>query len=251
MNVSGPVEIRGDVFVDSGNAGMADSAGRVQFFNAVQSDDASGDILRIDARGAMLDGAVRIQGPAGASSALPAAMDLNGLDVQAGQIEVDTIGVLDGDVRLSADVIRLFGREIRTSSSGDINIDGDLLLPTGRYEYFGCGRGSVHLIGEGANGNTRLASHGGYRCVVPGNDSRCSQPWISSPVSWRAFSERFFSAEILLSMPTRFESREMSTPRSAFPTAMFALTASPLYRSKTTRCCLSATRRFRWMPAAV
>ncbi len=130
VNVSGPVQISGDVSVDSGNAMMANSAGRVQFFDAVQGADAVGDTLRIDSRGASLDGAVRFQAAVGGSSMLPAT-DLNGLDVQAGQIEVDTIGVRDGDVSLSADVIRLFGHEMRTSVAGNILVRGGLLLPTG------------------------------------------------------------------------------------------------------------------------
>ncbi len=140
VNVAGPVQISGEVLVDSGNGQTADSGGRVQFFNVVQGDDAIGDTLQIDARGVILDGAVRMQGRMGASTASPGAIDLNGLDIQAGQIEVNSIGVLAGDVRLSAANVRLLGSEVRTSTDGDIVVEGALLLPIGNTSISAAGR---------------------------------------------------------------------------------------------------------------
>ena len=166
VNVVGPVQISGEVLVDSGNGQTADSGGRVQFFNAVQGEDAIGDTLQIDARGVILDGSVRIQGSTGASTASPAAIDLNGLDIQAGQIEVNSIGVLAGDVRLSAANVRLLGSEVRTSTDGDIILEGALLLPIGNTRYFRGRSSSIFVDRERPSRYAGSAGDYRHRCVV-------------------------------------------------------------------------------------
>ncbi len=172
VNVVGPVQISGDVQVDSGNSQTADAGGRVQFFGTVQGQDAIGDTLRIDARGASLDGTVRIQRVAGASSATPNAIELNGLEILAGQIEVNSIGVLDGDVSLSAENVRLFGPEIRTSTTGEITVDGALLLPIDDTSISAAGRVQFSSTVKGQTGTQDLQ-------VVAGTDALFDGPVLN------------------------------------------------------------------------
>ncbi|MFK8111442.1 MAG: beta strand repeat-containing protein [Rubripirellula sp.] len=125
INIRGPVQISDSVLIDSGNEGIADSGGRVQFFDSIESEDNNGDSLRITTLGQSLDGAVRLQGPAGLNS------NLNGLKVDAGQIEVNSIRVRNGNIQLTAQDIRLIGDELRALERGDIVIAGDFSLPVG------------------------------------------------------------------------------------------------------------------------
>ena len=169
VNVDGPVSIGGDVSIDTGNLQMADSAGRVQFFDDIQGDDASGDTLLIDARGSTLDGSVRLQGSVGPSSALPNAVPLNGLTVRAGQIEVDTVGVLGGDIRLAANTVRLFGHEIVTESYGQIVVDGDVLLPLGDTRFSSAESVRFTSLITGQPGTRDLAVAAGANAIFEGS----------------------------------------------------------------------------------
>lgn len=169
VNVAGPTQISGDVRIDSGDAQAAASGGRVEFFGTVAGTaDAVADTLRVDARAMTLDGAVRFQAPIGASPETPAATDLNGLEVLAGQIEVDSIGVSQGNVNLSADVITLLGSQIRTSVSGDIDVDGDLLLPTGDTTITAAGLARFHSLVKSQAGSRDLLVSAGSDALFDG-----------------------------------------------------------------------------------
>ena len=131
VNVSGSAIVQGTVFIDSGNSRLADSAGRIQFFDEIESENATDDTLTIDARGASLDGTVRFQGDIGNTQDNSSAQDLNALDVVASRIETESISVVDGDLRLEADTVRLFGNQFRSRGTGDVLVIGELLLPIG------------------------------------------------------------------------------------------------------------------------
>ncbi len=131
VNVSGPVTVGGDVLIDTGDSQRAAVAGDVQFIDAIVGSDQAIDTLRINAVGDLAGGWVRLQAPIGMTPVSTAAVDLNELVVNAARIEINSVGVSDGDIRLSGDTVRLFGNELRTRTTGDVVIDGALLIPVG------------------------------------------------------------------------------------------------------------------------
>lgn len=168
VSVAGPVQIDGDVLIDSGNAGMADSGGRVQFFDHVQGVDGIADTLRINASGSVFDGTVRLQGVVGAPANSPAATALNGLRIDAGQIEINSVGVLDGDLHLSAINVRMLGGDLTASNSGDIVVEGALLLPVGDTSISAAGRVHLSSLVKGQTGTRDLQVTAGTDALFDG-----------------------------------------------------------------------------------
>ncbi|TWU55735.1 hypothetical protein [Rubripirellula reticaptiva] len=135
ITVSGQVAVDGQVLVDSGNQQSADLGGRILFLDSIVSSDGENDSLVLDSRGVRVGGTVRLQGDVGRTDAVPNGSDLSSLSIDAGtdtgQIETQSISVTGGDLKLSADSIRMIGGIYQTRESGDIVIDGRLRLPIG------------------------------------------------------------------------------------------------------------------------
>ncbi|MEE2936738.1 MAG: hypothetical protein VYA84_12170, partial [Planctomycetota bacterium] len=140
LQVSGPVTVDGNVLFDTGDGQSSMTGGDVRFLNVIAGSDGVGDTLRIDARSAGIGGSVVLQAAVGSTSSLPLLSDLNGLRIDAQEIELNSVSVTSGDVLLVADEIRLIVGEVRTSTAGDVIFDGELLLPSGDTSVTSAGR---------------------------------------------------------------------------------------------------------------
>lgn len=121
INIRGPVELADQVTLDSGAGESSPNAGRVRFLDTVQG-TRPGSTLRINALGSSLDGIVELRDQV---------TNLNGLEINGGRIDIDSISLLHGNASFNAIDVRLFGSFVETNGSGDILVSANLLLPTG------------------------------------------------------------------------------------------------------------------------
>ncbi len=145
IGIDGDVEIEGTVLFDSGRATQASIAGQIQFFDTISSTGSGNDTLRVDARGADVDGTVTFSTPFGSLSE-PTAEDLNGLEVLADRIEINSVRVVGGVIDLQATETTLSGNLVETVGDGDIQFDTALRLPVNQTDIRSAG--SVTLAGR-------------------------------------------------------------------------------------------------------
>ena len=130
ITIDGDLTIDGETRVDSGNAQAATRGGNIEFTQTIGGADSVADLLVIDARGSSVSGDVTIGGPVGATGGVLAARDLNGLSINGNLVTINSVGVTGGDIHLSSSEVRLTGNELRTSISGDVDIDASLTVPS-------------------------------------------------------------------------------------------------------------------------
>ncbi|QDT03156.1 hypothetical protein K227x_15380 [Rubripirellula lacrimiformis] len=168
IHVSGPTAIDGDVGIDSGNQSTVDNAGRIEFLDGITGSDGLSNTLRIDATGQVAGGAVFLRGDVGQTDQSPLQKDLNSIAIDAGQVETRSVGIRGGDLRLTADTVRLLGDQYETRGTGDIAIDGNLRLPSGDSRLVSAGDvgligpviGQAVSVGPGATGTFRVVAEG-------------------------------------------------------------------------------------------
>ena len=124
--VAGHLTIDGQTRVDSGNQQSARQGGNIEFAGRIRGADAVGDRLLIDARGSVEDGDVSMRGAIGATAASAGSRDLNALEIQANEMTLESAGVSRGDIRLSGSEVILNAGGLRTSESGEIEVNAPL-----------------------------------------------------------------------------------------------------------------------------
>ncbi len=155
MTVDGILTVDGASRIDSGNHQAAPAGGDVEFTQSILGAGSGGDRLLIDARGSNTNGNVTIGGPVGATGGSVGSPDINALEIEANVITIDSVGVTGGDIRLTGAQVSLTGNEVRTSISGDIDIDGPLTVPAGETAITAAGSALLHSDAVG-DGNTSV-----------------------------------------------------------------------------------------------
>ena len=151
ITVDGILTIEGESRIDSGNQQAALAGGDVEFTQSIRGAGSGGDRLLIDARGSNTNGNVTIGGPVGATGGSVGSPDINALEIDANVITIDSVGVTGGDIRLTGAQVNLTGNEVRTSISGDIDIDGPLTVPAGETAITAAGSALLRsdVVGDG------------------------------------------------------------------------------------------------------
>ncbi len=169
VTVAGHGELDGLTLIDSGNSATAELGGQILFLDSIESAAGESASLILDSRGSRVGGLVRLVGDIGGTDLNPSANDLGSLTIvtgsDTGQIETRSIGVTGGDVRLTAESIRMLGSSYRTRQSGDVVIDALLRLPIGssRIESAGDATFAGEVIGQSASERFSVTASGDVR----------------------------------------------------------------------------------------
>lgn len=162
IEINGDLTIDGDVLIDSASgvtAAPVMNAGLIEIVSPIHAqvdpEMTPVDSLRIQAIGTEKDGTVRIDSPVGGDG-----RDLNRFQIDAGQIEVNSIRVKAGDVGLRAATTQLFGSDVQTTESGDVTLDTVLLLPdSDRIRIRAAGDVAfMRIEGQDGTGNLQVAA---------------------------------------------------------------------------------------------